>query len=501
MALVTAGICAMDTGCSFTTAGAYRWTVTIFVFSLGLLIAGCRNTAIESLADAPQPTPASVYANAIGSARFERSAVKVEQGYTIESGNLYARDGETGSLVVVRSPDGTVTSIIDEPGKRGLLVVDTKGKSTFTEEPAYDYLTPDTLDSEDLELVAKEGAIKAGEHQYIDMLVAYSAAALARLNTDPVAYALAQLETANLGLRNSLVANLSLRLAAVNVFDVDYGITDDGAFAWETKLSRYRRLYSSDVNAAYAEGAGGVAYVGGYTSVNGRSSPAAFRHEIGHNAGGSHCNNNPARYSFGYNNGKSQTYLCGNKVPYYSTPAVRDTHGLTLGDAQTADMARVWRENAARLSGYNPELPGLRMMLVSPVGADTYAFATLNIPVTLADNVGIVALSGAVGPTSMIQNSDNNTQTTLSARLLNVKGDEVTVRFRAQRRRASCLTEMNVSNMCAGFPLNLEMKYYPQLDSNASLPPGYYNGLLKLEARTPGSNWRMPINIVVSVRK
>ncbi|WP_260954549.1 hypothetical protein [Pseudomonas citri] len=484
----------MNTGSSFTTTAT-------FIFLLGLLAAGCRNTETASQMDTPQPTAASVYADAIGSARFERSAVKVEQGYTVESGNLYTRDGETGSLVVVRSPDGAVTSIIDEPGKRGLLVVDTKGKSTFTEEPAYDYLTPDALDSKDSEPAAKQGAIKAGEHQYIDMLVAYSAAAFARLNTDPVAYALAQLETANLGLRNSLVADLSLRLAAVNVFDVDYGMTDDGIFAWQTKLSPYRRLYSSDVNAVYIEGGGGLAYVGGYTSVNGRSSPEAFRHEIGHNVGGSHCNNNPARYSFGYHNGKSQTYLCGNKVPYYSTPAVRDAHGLPLGDAQTADMARVWRENGAWLSGFHPELPGLRMMLVSSSGEDAYAFATLNIPVTLAENAAIVALSESVGPTSMIPSSSNNTKTTLSARLLNAKGKEVTVQFRAQRRRASCLTEINVSNMCAGFPLHLEIKYYPQFGSNASLPRGYYNGLLKLEARSSDSNWKMPINIAVSIRK
>lgn len=488
----------MNARSSFTSRVLYRCATATLVFILGVPMS---NGATEGQENTPQPTSASVYADAIGDARFVRSAIHVEQGYTIESGNLYAREGETGSLVVVRSPDGTVTSIIDEPGKRGLLVVDMKGESTFIEEPAYDYLTPDTLESEDSESAAKKGSIYAGGHQYIDMLMAYSAAALARLNTDPVAYALAQLETANLGLRNSLVADLSLRLAAVNVFDVGYGMTDDGIFAWETALSTYRRLYSSDVNAVYVEGVGGLAYVGGYTSVNGRSSPAAFRHEIGHNVGGSHCNNNPARYSFGYNNGKSQTYLCGNKVPYYSTPAVSDIHGLPLGDAQTADMARVWRENGAWLSGFHPELPGLRLMLVSPSGEDPYAFATLGIPATLPANVAIVALSGSVGPTSMIPSSSNNTKTTLSARLLNAQGKEVAVQFRAQRRRASCLTEINVSNMCAGFPLYLEIKYYPQFGSNASLPRGYYNGLLKLEARSSDSNWKMPINIAISIRK
>ncbi|WLI43055.1 hypothetical protein PSH84_15565 [Pseudomonas beijingensis] len=489
----------MNIGNSFAAAGFSRLAALAFALALPSLVSATTNSREES----PQATSASVYADVIGSARFERSAIKVEQGYTVESGNLYTRDGETGSLVVVRSPDGTVTAIVDEPGKRGLLVVDAQGKSTFTPEPPYDYMTPDTVEMSETSPPAKDNS-KAGETRYIDMLVAYTAYALGRLNTDPVAFALAQLESANLGLRNSRVESLSLRLAAVNVFDVTHDTSEAGLRAWQTMLAPYRTLYGTDVSAAYSVvgDAGGRAFAPGYTSVNNWAQPTAFRHEVGHNAGGMHCNDNPARYNFGYNNGQSRTYLCGNGAPYYSTPAVNDAHGLPLGNSQTADMARVWRENTTRLTSYKAELPGLRMMLVSHPG-NTYgqAAAVLSIPGGESTNVAIVALSPEVGPIRLVANGLGNSSL-LSVKLLNAEGNDVTVRLRASRLKERCKSPMNVYAACTGpFTTILRLEYTSIDIGNADLLPGYYNGLLELEAQSPDSDWKIPIKVAVSLRK
>ncbi|EPJ93664.1 hypothetical protein [Pseudomonas sp. CFII68] len=490
----------MNTGNPFSTAGRSGLTALTLVLALPALV----SAATDSPENSPQATSASIYADTIGSARFERSAIKVEQGYTVESGNLYTRDGETGSLVVVRSPDGAVTAIVDEPGKRGLLVVDAHGKSTFTQEPPDDYMTPDTVEMSETSVPAVDNS-KAGEPRYIDMLVAYTAYALGRLNTDPIAFALAQLETANLGLRNSRVENLSLRLAAVNVFDVAHNTSGDGLIAWQDMLEPYRTLYSTDVSAAYsvAAGAGGIAFAPGYTSVSNWVQPAAFRHEVGHNAGGGDCNNNPSNYNFGYNNGKSSTYLCGNKVPYYSTPAVKDTHGLPLGNAQTADMARVWRENAARMSGYNAELPGLRMLVVS--GLQDQVSTYLRVPgIERLYSGGIVALNANIGPTQLTPGTDEKF-TMLNASLLNAQGQAVVVKLRGVRTEEggeyAWREHMNSKRFIGALSqwLGLEIQYDAR--DNMALPPGYYNGMLQLEARRPNSDWKQPINVFISVKK
>lgn len=119
------------------------------------------------------------------------------------------------------------------------------------------------------------------------------------------------------------------------------------------------RQYSPDLVAGFVKGTPGVdtavgwAYVGGRYSINYINSPTVFRHEVAHNAGGSHCPDGKS-HRFGYNNGRVGTILCGNQVPFYSNPDLRDVQGIPLGDARTANMARVWRENAARMSAYSP---------------------------------------------------------------------------------------------------------------------------------------------------
>lgn len=486
----------MNTGSSFTTAAT-------FIFLLGLLAAGCRSTETASQMDTPQPTAASVYADAIGSARFEHSAVKVEQGYTIESGNLYNRDGETGSLVVVRSPDGTVVGIINEPDKRGLLKVDPQGRRTFIAEPARDLLEKDTVKSQ--EDIGRQATISDG-HSYIDMLFAYSANALNQLDVDPIAYALAQVEMVNLSLRSSRVSEVSLRLGAVNVFDVPHTTSSVGLASWQNLLGLYRDQYKTDVNAAISAGTNqeqGRAYFRGYTSVSAWFAPTTFAHEIGHNVGGEHCEEaDGSDYNYGYNNGRTKTNLCtGSRSFYYSTPAVNDSHGLPIGNARTADMARVWRESAPLFSSFKPELPGLRMLVVS--GLHNQASAYIRVPgIERLYMGGIVALSADVGPTELAPGTDEKF-TMLRVKLLNAAGNEAVVKLRGIRAQEEngWREHMNSKRFLGALgPFQgLEIQYDAR--DNVGLPVGYYNGLLKLEARRPNSDWKQLINVVVSVKK
>ncbi|EJL03098.1 hypothetical protein PflQ2_3339 [Pseudomonas fluorescens Q2-87] len=490
----------MNVRSSSTSAVFYRCATATLFFLLGFPVS---NAATESQENTPQPTSASVYANAIGDARFERSAIHVEQGYTIESGNLYARDGEAGSLVVVRSPDGAVVGIVNEPDKHGLLKVDPQGRLTFIAEPAEDLLENDTVKSQ--EDIGRPETASDGP-SYIDMLFAYSANALNQLGVDPIAYALAQVEMVNLSLRNSRVGEVSLRLGAVSVFDVPHNTSDEGLTNWQNLLSSYRDRYKTDVNAAISAGTSqeqGRAYFRGYTSVSAWYATTTFAHEIGHNAGGEHCEEaNGSDYNYGYNNGRTKTNMCtGSRSLYYSTPAVNDAYGLPIGSARTADMARVWRESTARLTGYRPELPGLRMMLVSSPGEQSEAYAELAVPGSSGREGAFVTFSPAVGPTELIPSSGSDAGTKINVKLRNARGDDVSVELWARRVRGDkCVSRMNAISGCTIYPLNLRLEYYPY-GGNEALPAGYYNGFLQLEARRPNSDWKVPINIAISVKK
>ncbi|MCJ8202978.1 reprolysin-like metallopeptidase [Pseudomonas sp. RGM2987] len=487
---------------SFTATGSHRLLAVTLICFLCLLATGCRSVANGSQEDAPQPTSDSLYANAIGGARFERSAIKVEQGYTVESGNIYTSDGETGALVVVRSPEGAVIAGIDEPGKRGLLSVDRQGVSTFTAVLRSDSKESDTVDTR--EPMGRTETISA-EHRYVDLLMAYSSYALSKMSVDPVAFALMQVEGVNLMLRNSLVTGVSLRLAAVNIFDVPFDTSRAGLSGWQSHLAPYRNLYKTDLNAGYGGwdgGTAGRAYRPGYTSALAWASSGFddFAHEVAHNVGGRHCfDQNERDYNFGHDNGRTKTSLCyGSRAPYFSTPAVSDTHGLPLGNAQTADMARVWRENTARLSGYNAELPGERMILVSAPRDTTESSARLRIP--LQGFVGgVVALSPTVGPTSLAP-STGAQSTPLRVSLKDSNSRDVDVVLRGIRHLGGCKGMMNASDGCGlGTVMELELKYYPS--DNTQLPAGYYNGLVILEARKPDTDWKLPINISIAIKK
>ena len=192
----------------------------------------------------------------------------------------------------------------------------------------------------------------------IDLLAGFSQKAADYIG-DHEAYALAQVALVNRALKQSQVEGVRIRLVGTQVIADDHPITTDTLGKLSTLFRDGMRQYSPDLVAGFIMGTPGVdtavgwAYVPGRYSINYINSPTTFRHEVAHNAGGSHCPDGKS-YRFGYNNGRVGTILCGNQVPFYSNPDLRDVQGIPLGDASTANMARVWRENAARMSAYSP---------------------------------------------------------------------------------------------------------------------------------------------------
>ncbi|NRB42621.1 MAG: hypothetical protein HRU20_29835, partial [Pseudomonadales bacterium] len=193
----------------------------------------------------------------------------------------------------------------------------------------------------------------------IDIFVGYSEKSLPYVQ-DKDAYALMQIATVNNALKNSRIDNVRVRLVGTGVTNQHMGMASEQLPRLKDWFAADIAKYSPDVVAAFMipdarfqNEATGWGYVNGYYNVNDVRSPNAFRHELGHNIGGVHCNDG-AGYNFGYNNGMSRTHQCGNDINYYSTPNVTDKYGLAIGDANTANMAKIWRDNAARHSSHRP---------------------------------------------------------------------------------------------------------------------------------------------------
>lgn len=436
-----------------------------------------------------------------------KTYLRQEQGYNIESGRYRDKKGNIGSIIIVSARDGAATVIYDLPEKHEILTISSRGKHhVIPTKPAPMLNVDDTMVDKQAVPADKHAEITslAGE-QNIEFLVAYSTYALRALgDIDPIAYALAQLETAVEGLNNSKISGVRLSLGAVGIFNtgVNYDTSNSGLNAWQSLLNPYRRLYQTDMNMAITDvregNVVGRAYLPGYTSVNYWSSPTVFRHELGHNVGGDHCNvNGTDDYKFGYDNGRSKTFLCWNSSPYYSTPNVKDDYGLPVGNAVTADMARLWREQASRMANYNTELPGEKLIFI---GLGVHKTGMLTINTSNANPVaGFVALSPAIGPT-VLAATPGGGFTQLNVPLKNRQGVEHSVTFRAQRRIGGCsLHPMNSITGCTGGgSLSLYLRYYPE--DNDTLPKESYNGLLILHAKdNSDTTFNVPVNIPIAI--
>jgi hypothetical protein len=357
----------------FKTAGV-RCTRSVFsaisIVSLTVLLGACAHSSspdpggskswvVENVASKPTQ---ELYAEWIAPAVYKRSGSQVIGDYTVESGNLIAPDKPIGSLVAVRNANGSLTAMIEEKGKSGLVTINSKGQGTFTPSPLEDFLRPDTVNVEAATATA-ESESASEESRVVDIFMGYSRAAVDAVGGDVVADALAKVESVNLALRNSLVTRVSLKLVGVQVIERNYPITTETLSALPTIFTEGIKTSQPDlIHGIFLDDEASTAV--GWGEYRGRKGIShaigeAFRHEIGHNAGGQHCYSQGgaiSTYAYGYNNGKTTTIQCGNESPYYSNPSVKDADGLPLGNLLTANMARVWTNNANRLFSYAPSV-------------------------------------------------------------------------------------------------------------------------------------------------
>lgn len=283
----------------FKTAGV-RSMRSVFsavsMVSLAVLLGACvhssppdpggpKSWVVENVAS---KSTAELYADVIKPGVFERSSSKVIDGYTVESGNILMPDKSVGSLITVRSGDGSLTAVVEEPGNNGLFLVGSKGESRFIPFPDRDFSLPDTV-VKNAKSVMPKSPTSVGPY-VIDMLIGYSRSAVEAAGGDAHANALAQVESVNLALRNSLVTDISMRLVGVQIVESNYPITPDTLARLPEVFSEGMRVYEPDLLYGIFSGhpedsSVGWAYVPGRTAI-GYIYGEAFRHEVGHNAGG-----------------------------------------------------------------------------------------------------------------------------------------------------------------------------------------------------------------------
>jgi len=494
----------------------WRTCFVLSVFSIASLLGACAHSPPPDPPASAKPkswltdkisskSTEELYAEFIAPGVFERSNSTLINGYTVESGNLLMPDKSMGSLVTVRSEDGSLTAVVGAPGKSGLLAINNKGESRFTPYPAQDYSLPDTLKGvNEVKSVADKSSATAGPH-VIDMLVGYSRRAATEVGGDVHSNALAQVESVNLALRNSLVTNVSMKLIGVQIFEQEYPITPDTLYNLEQILSAGVSAFNPDMIYGVLAGHAGDTAVG-YGYMPGRAAIGwvlgeSFRHEVGHNAGGGHCPDGgaPVPYGYGFSNGRTWTAQCGNINPYYSTPAVRDSYGLLIGDAATADMARVWRENAQRLSSHTPTFDGERMILAGD-GREITSTLTINrAPTPTGREAGVLAYSANEGPVRLTIGAGGIKWAALTTTLLDSSGVPHQVKLRGSRKVGTCqVYAMHNASACAnGWDMQVIIKYLKS--DNPGLPAGMYTGELKLYAVSLNWNWSRPIRVAISI--
>ncbi|MBB3228693.1 hypothetical protein FHW69_003335 [Luteibacter sp. Sphag1AF] len=288
--------------------------------------------------------------------------------YRVDSADLLdTRGDKRGSLIVVVLPKGGYEAISDVPGARGSVLGAADGSAHFVAEPVTDWTAQDTPpqqnpDASNTQASADGPDVDCEGKRIIDVLAGFSEVAVSDMGglDHASAYALAQIETANVGLRNSHV-DARLRLTAVEVIAENYAVNTENLGRMPTVFADQIKKHHADLLATFFSPASGEtatawAVVDGRYEIGKITSTTAYRHEVGHNAGGSHCNTGQDSYAFGFKHphGTSTlgTFLCDNDLPFYSTPLEHDAEGHALGDAKTADMARVWRERANKMSSY-----------------------------------------------------------------------------------------------------------------------------------------------------
>ena len=294
-------------------------------------------------------------------------------------------------IVIASRPDGSFVALLPqanaiirgtEDGQQTLLRFDGSmpGEHTNDSVDESELSQPNQIESRAGQLSYQLDRNNAGEI-VIDLLAGFSDKSAEYIG-DPEAFSLTQVAAVNQAIKNSQIQGVRLRLVGIQVIRDDMPITTTSLKQVKDMFAEGIKQYSPDLVASFVRGGSGQDTAVGWGNVNGRytinqiSSPVAFRHELGHNVGGNHCSDGSS-YRFGHNNGRVKTILCGNQIPYYSNPDLADSQGIPLGNAKTANMARLWRERAAKMSAHAPAVVPL---------ADEYATLLVQESVDLTKN-------------------------------------------------------------------------------------------------------------------
>lgn len=170
----------------FEIAGV-RALSALLIVSMAVLLGACvhpvppnsvgpRSWVVKDVANKTTP---ELYADWITPAIYERSASSVVGRYIVESGNLRMPDKSIGSLVTVRNANGSLTAVIEQKGKSGLVVINSKGQGTFTPYLPQDYSQPDTVSLKD-EVISAKPESTATEPYVVDIFIGYSRSAVAQ---------------------------------------------------------------------------------------------------------------------------------------------------------------------------------------------------------------------------------------------------------------------------------------------------------------------------------
>ncbi|AJO80812.1 discoidin domain-containing protein [Pseudomonas sp. MRSN 12121] len=330
--------------------------------NLQALVPGARSMAEVGTERLRQETGLSIRSVAPATAEGYKD-LKVVVGKT-RSRSQQADD----EMIVASRPDGSFVALLPQANAMIRGTADGQQSLLRFDGPQRPAHAPDALEAPVKELPNLLES-RSGQRSYqldrsangdilIDLLAGFSTSSAAFIG-DPEAYAAAQVAAINRSVQQSLVQGVRVRLVGTQVVSTDMPITTGSLSQVSTLFADGIKQYSPDLVASFVRGvpgqdtAVGWAYVNGRYSINYINGPTVLRHEMAHNVGGSHCSDGKS-YRFGYNNGRVGTILCGNQVPYYSNPDLKDQQGVPLGDEKTANMARVWRENAAKISAYAP---------------------------------------------------------------------------------------------------------------------------------------------------
>ncbi|MFW3899499.1 ricin-type beta-trefoil lectin domain protein [Pseudomonas bharatica] len=275
--------------------------------------------------------------------------------YQLSSASLFRKDGGSdGFLVISRRDDGAFTALVSTSSRRGLVIGDADGTQVFKPEPAYDESSDADMPTGPAHSLPAPAPTETASNTRLTVVVGFSPESAAFVK-DPTGFALAQLEVANLQFLNSGLA-IRVGLVAVESIPVDLPVSEQTLLdlRWQMKNGVAADLISAFFMKRPGDTVAGIAFRNDRYTTQSVETTDTFAHEIAHNAGGKHCNPGDPEYYYGFRIGDKGTSLCRGPIrrPYYSTSEKNDADGAPLGDAKSADMARVWRESLPVMAAY-----------------------------------------------------------------------------------------------------------------------------------------------------